>query len=72
MSVSLIFNLLYVPLSNTIEFMDIIKSHGNLLTILFCLTVLMASLNKLDNITTGILGGLLGILILYTVMVNIK
>jgi hypothetical protein len=72
MVVSLIFNLIYVPLSNTIEFMDIIKSHGNLLTILFCLTVLMASLNKLDNITTGILGGLLGILILYTAMVNIK
>jgi hypothetical protein len=65
---SLIFNMFYIPLSNTVEFLDIIKSHGNLLTILFCVTVLVASINKMNSITSGILGGLMAFIILYTLI----
>lgn len=72
MVITLLFNLFYIPLSNSIEFMDIIKSHGNLLTILFCVSVLVASLNKLDNITSGVLGALLAIVVLYKIMVYVK
>jgi hypothetical protein len=32
---------------------------------LFCVTILVASISKLNNVTTGILGGLLALLILY-------
>jgi hypothetical protein len=60
----------YIPLSNTVEFLDIIKSHGNLLTILFCITVLIASINKMDSITTGIIGSLIAVIILYTLVKN--
>lgn len=72
MLITLLINMFYIPLSNTVEFLDIIKSHGNLLTILFCVTVIMASLKKLNNTTTGILGGLLGLIILYTLIKNLK
>jgi hypothetical protein len=65
---SLLFNMFYIPLSNTVEFLDIIKSHGNLLTILFCVTVLVASINKMNSITSGILGGLMAFIILYTLI----
>jgi hypothetical protein len=64
-TVSLLFNMFFIPLYNTVEFLDIIKSHGNLLTILFCVTILVASISKLNNVTTGILGALLALLILY-------
>jgi hypothetical protein len=68
MTVSLLFNMFFIPLYNTVEFLDIIKSHGNLLTILFCVTILVASISKLNNVTTGILGGLLALLILYKIL----
>uniref|UniRef100_A0A6C0D4E1 Uncharacterized protein n=1 Tax=viral metagenome TaxID=1070528 RepID=A0A6C0D4E1_9ZZZZ len=70
--VSLLFNMFYIPLSNTVEFLDIIKSHGNLLTILFCVTVLVASINKMNAVTSGILGGLMAFIILYTLIRNAK
>ena len=35
MVLTLFVNLFYIPISNTVEFLDIIKSHGHLLTILF-------------------------------------
>ena len=72
MVLTLLINMFYIPLSNTVEFLDIIKSHGNLLTILFCVTVLMASINKMNAITTGILGGLMGFIILYTLIRKVK
>ena len=72
MVLSLLINMFYIPLSNSVEFLDIIKSHGNLLTILFCVTVLMASINKMNAITTGILGGLMGFIILYTLIRKVK
>ena len=69
---SLLFNIFYIPMSNSIEFLDIIKSHGNLLTILFCISIVLASAEKLNKQTTGIIGAILGILILYTILTNIK
>jgi len=72
MTFSLIFNIFYIPMSNPIEFFDIIKNHGNLLTILFCISILIASLDKLNHTSTGIIGGLLGIIIIYKILTNIK
>ena len=72
MVLSLLFNMIYIPLSNTVEFLDIIKSHGNLLTILFCITVLIASINKMNSVTTGILGALMAFIILYTLVRKTK
>ena len=72
MVLSLLINMFYIPLSNTVEFLDIIKSHGNLLTILFCVTVLIASINKMNAITTGILGSLMAVIILYTIIKNVN
>jgi len=69
---SLLFNIFYIPMSNTIEFLDIIKSHGNLLTILFCVSIVLASVDKLNPKTTGIIGGILGILILYKIITTMK
>ena len=72
MTFSLIFNMFYIPMSNPIEFFDIIKSHGNLLTILFCVSILLSSLGNLNKASTGIIGGLLGVLIIYKLLTNIK
>ena len=69
---SLLFNIFYIPMSNTIEFLDIIKSHGNLLTILFCISIVLASADKLNPKTTGIIGSILGILILYKIITNLN
>jgi len=72
MIISLLFNMFYIPMSNTVEFLDIIKSHGHLLTILFCISVLLSSISKLNQVVTGILGSLLGILILYSIVKNVN
>ena len=72
MILSLLFNLFYIPMSNTVEFLDIIKSHGHLLTILFCISVLLSALSKLNKVVTGILGSLLAILILYSIIKNVN
>jgi hypothetical protein len=72
MVLSLLFNMIYIPLSNSVEFLDIIKSHGNLLTILFCVTVLVASINKMNSATTGTLGALMAFIILYTLIRKAK
>jgi hypothetical protein len=72
MQLSVIWNTFYIPLSNPIEFFDIIKSHGDLLTILFCISILISSIDKLNSTTTGIIGGLLGILIIYKIIRNTK
>lgn len=72
MILTLLINFFYIPLSNIVEFLDIIKSHGNLLTILFCVTVLIASINKMNSITSGILGALMAFIILYTLIRKAK
>lgn len=72
MILTLLINFFYIPLSNIVEFLDIIKSHGNLLTILFCVTVLVASINRMNSVTSGILGVLMALVILYTLIRKVK
>jgi hypothetical protein len=66
---SLVYNIFAVPLSNIEAFLTIIKDHGELLTILFCISVLLSSLDSLDSTTSGIIGGLVGLIILYKIYI---
>ena len=68
MIVSTIFNFFYIPLSNSIELLDILKDHSSLLTVLLCITVATSSAFALDATTTSILSSLIAILILYKVL----
>ena len=65
MTLSILFNFLYIPLSNPLECFSILKSHADLLTILFCMGVIGSSASSLDPTTTGIMSGILMLIILY-------
>lgn len=65
MNFSLLFNMFYIPMSNPLEFFDILKSHSSLLTILLCIAVIGASSSSFNSTTTGIMGGILALLILF-------
>lgn len=67
MTLSLMFNIFYIPLSNTTCFLNLIKDHGDLLTILFCISIIVSSVNSFNSTTSGIIGGLVGVLILYKI-----
>jgi hypothetical protein len=69
---SLVYNIFAVPLSNIEAFLTIIKDHGELLTILFCISVLLSSLDSLDSTTSGIIGGLVGLIILYKIYIHMS
>jgi hypothetical protein len=62
---SIAFNFLYIPLSNPLECMSILKSHADLLTILFCIGVIGSAGLSLDKTTTGIMSGILMLIIVY-------
>tara|TARA_Y100000389_G_scaffold109530_1_gene106596 strand:- start:17 stop:1828 length:1812 start_codon:yes stop_codon:yes gene_type:complete len=63
---STLFNFYYVPFSNSMEFLDLMKSHSKLLTILLLISVITSSsVGGLGNEVTGVLGGLLGLYLLY-------
>ena len=64
MNFSIIYNFFAIPLSNYVELMDILKSHSNMLTILFCISIVTSSyISKFSPTTTGIMGAILAILI---------
>ena len=67
MILSLMFNIYYIPLSNTTCFLNLIKDHGDLLTILFCISIIVSSVNSFNSTTSGIIGGLVGVIILYKI-----
>ena len=69
---SLVFNIFYIPLSNTSCFFTIIKDHGDLLTILFCISILVSSIGKFNSTTIGTIGGLVGLIILYKIYNNMN
>jgi len=62
----------YTPLSNYYELFEIIKSHGNILTLLFCAIVVQAGVKVLDPISSGIIGGLFAILVVYKLIVSLN
>ena len=63
---STLFNFYYIPFSNSMEFLDLMKSHSKLLTILLLISVITSSLvGGLGNEVSGILGGLLALYLLY-------
>ena len=72
MILSLLFNIFFIPLSKIECFLSIIKDHGELLTILFCISVLLSSFDSFDSTTSGIIGGLVGLIILYKIYTNMS
>ena len=70
MILSLLFNIFYIPLSNIGCFLSIIKDHGDLLTILFCISIVLSSIDTFNSTTSGTIGGLVGLIILYKIYVN--
>jgi len=73
MNLSLLFNIFYIPLSNQIEFFDILKEHGNLLTILFCITIVGSSVvAEFEPATVGVMSGILAIIILIKTVKGFK
>lgn len=63
MSFSLFINMFLIPLSNPLECFSILKSHADLLTVLFIMGVIGASANSLDQTTTGVMSMILVIII---------
>lgn len=64
--------ILLIPMFNGLEFFDIIKSHADLLTILFCAGVIGSSSESLDKTTTGIMSLILVIIIIAKIFANIN
>ena len=55
----------YVPIKHYPELFKIVKSHGNILTLLFCMIVVLAGVKVLHPTSVGVIGGILGLLIVY-------
>ena len=55
----------YVPFKEYPELLKIIKSHGNILTLLFCMIVVLAGVKVLHPTSVGVIGGILGLLVVY-------
>ncbi len=73
MNLSLLFNIFYIPLSNQLEFFDILKEHGNLLTILFCIGIVGSSVvAEFEPATIGVMSGILAIIILIKTVKGFK
>lgn len=71
LSASVIFNTFYIPLSNPLEFFDLLKSHSQLLTLLYCAFV-VGGMKQMgfNNSTVGISSGILGIIIIYKLLLS--
>jgi hypothetical protein len=72
MNISIIIKFFYIPLSQPLEFFYIIKEHGHLLTILFCMGVIGASSQSLNPTTTGIMSGILAVIALIKIVKGLK
>ena len=60
--ISTIIKLFYYPLTNSIEFYDIMKSHSNTLTLIFCVLVFVAASQSLHIKTRGYMGAALAVI----------
>ena len=69
LSISVVFNTFYIPLSNPLEFFDLLKSHSQFLTLLYCAFVVggMKTMG-FNNSTVAISSGVLGIIIIYKLL----
>jgi len=72
MTLSTLFNFFYIPISQPLEFFDIMKDHADLLTILFCIGVIGSAGFAFDKNTTGVMSGILVVLILYKISKGLK
>jgi hypothetical protein len=72
MTLSLVINIFLIPLSNPLECFSILKSHADLLTILFIMGVIGASANSLDSVTTGVMSMILVSIIVYKSFIGMK
>ena len=62
----------YIPFSDRSNLFKIIKSHGNILTILFCIIVVLAFVNVLHPTSVGVIGAILGLLIMYKLLASLS
>jgi hypothetical protein len=58
----------YVPFTHYTQLFKIIKSHGIILTLLFCMIVVLAGVKVLHPASVGVIGGILGLLVLYKII----
>ena len=72
MTFSVLFNFFYIPITNPLEFFDIMKDHGDLLTILFCIGVISSASFAFNKNTIGIMSAILVIIILYKLSKGFK
>lgn len=72
MTLSTIFNFFYIPLTNPLEFFDIMKDHSDLLTILFCIGVIGSANFAFDRNTIGVMSGILVVIILFKISKGLK
>lgn len=72
MTLSTLFNFFYIPITQPLEFFDIMKDHADLLTILFCIGVIGSASFAFDRNTTGVMSGILVVLILYKISKGLK
>ena len=72
MIMSLIYNIFVIPILNIGCFFSIISDHTWLITIMLCISVVLSSNGNLTPTITGILGGLVGLLILLLTYQNIS
>lgn len=69
LSTTIFFNTFYIPLSNPLEFFDLLKSHSQILTLLYCAFVVGGmKLMGFNENTVAISSGVLGIIIIYKLL----
>ena len=71
-NLSFYFHIFYIPLTNPLELLSILKSHADLLTILFCIGVIGSSANSLDTTTTSVMSIILVIIMVIKIFVGLK
>jgi len=70
MTVSILYNIFIVPILNYRCLCAILIEHSILLSVLFCISVVISSSGNLNSTTSGIMGGLVALLILYNTYKN--
>jgi hypothetical protein len=73
MIINILYYIFIFPLLHKKEcFFSIIKDHSQLLIILFCISIVLSSVKHLNSTTSGVISGIVGIIILYKIIKNIS